>query len=122
MANLTALPGGKSTPPTKGTCKECGRVVVMKRDGTPRKHNCKTGPKSVMKAAAEGNRRELLVAMQERVARAVQSSRTPARDLAALTRRLLEISREIDAIDEAARQEASEQEAAPDEEWDGSSI
>lgn len=54
---------------------------------------------TVTAAAAEGSRRDLLVAMRERVATAVQDQSTPARDLAALTRRLMEISREIEALD-----------------------
>lgn len=56
-------------------------------------------PKTVTQAADKGTHRELLVAMRDRVARAVEDPNTPARDLAALTRRLLEIAREIEAID-----------------------
>ncbi|AHY26827.1 hypothetical protein SEA_BOOSTSEASON_3 [Mycobacterium phage BoostSeason] len=60
--------------------------------------------KSVAAAAADGDRRELLVAMRARVATAVEDPETPARDLAALTRRLLEIANEIAAIDAQAEQ------------------
>jgi hypothetical protein len=59
----------------------------------------KAPPKTVTKAAAEGTRRELLVAMRARVATAVEEPNTPARDLAALTRRLMEIAKDIEAID-----------------------
>lgn len=55
--------------------------------------------KTVTQAADAGSHRELLVAMRDRVAKAVEDPNTPARDLAALTRRLLEIAREIEAID-----------------------
>ena len=79
-------------------------------------------PKSVTKAAADGSRRELLVAMRARVATAVEDPNTPARDLAALTRRLLEIAKEIEAIDAAAEQEDREGSVTPDEAWDGSAI
>lgn len=72
-------------------------------------------PKSVTKAADDGNRRELLVAMRSRVAQAVEDVNTPARDLAALTRRLLEIAKEIEAIDSAAEQEDRERDARPDD-------
>ncbi|MCU1617183.1 MAG: hypothetical protein JWO98_4723 [Frankiales bacterium] len=74
------------------------------------------------KAAADGNRRELLVSMRARVATAVEDPNTPARDLAALTRRLMEIAKDIEAIDAAAEQEGRGDEATPDEQWDGSAI
>lgn len=56
-------------------------------------------PKSVTQAAKGGVKRELLVAMRDRVATAVEDPATPARDLAALTRRLVEIADRIEAID-----------------------
>lgn len=82
----------------------------------------KSRPKRVTEAAADGTRRELLVAMRARVATAVEDPNTPARDLAALTRRLLEIAKEIEAIDVAAEQEGAESGPTPDEEWDASAI
>lgn len=54
---------------------------------------------SVTAAATKGTARQLLVAMRDRVALAVEDKNTAARDLAALTRRLREISRDIEAID-----------------------
>lgn len=78
-------------------------------------------PKTVTAAAADGSRRELLVAMRARVATAVEDPNTPARDLAALTRRLLEIAKEIEAIDVAAEETGDAQPAA-DEQWDSSAI
>lgn len=56
-------------------------------------------PMTVSQAAASEKPRELLVAMRARIALAVENPNTPARDLAALSRRLLEIAREIEAID-----------------------
>lgn len=74
--------------------------------------------KSVTTAAADGSRRELLVAMRSRVATAVEDGGTPARDLAALTRRLMEIAREIEAIDaQGAGDEVGQAAATPDEDW-----
>ena len=64
--------------------------------------------KTVTEAATGGTERELLVAMRERVAKAVDSPNTSTRDLAALTRRLLEIDRDIRAIDLRAKQEADD--------------
>jgi hypothetical protein len=66
--------------------------VVTPSDTPPRKKM------TVTAAAATGTRRDLLIAMRERVATAVEAQETPARDLAALTRRLMEISREIEAL------------------------
>jgi hypothetical protein len=79
--------------------------------------------KSVGQAAAGGDRRELLVAMRARVATAVEDPNTPARDLAALTRRLLEIAKEIEAIDSTDEEdEVSAAARTPDEPWDESAI
>lgn len=52
--------------------------------------------------AATRSRRELLVAMRSRIATAVDDEKTPPRDLAALTRRLMEIAKEVEAIDAKA--------------------
>lgn len=79
----------------------------------------------VSEAAANGNRLELLVAMRARVASAVESADTPPRDLAALTRRLLEIANEIAAIEaqmELAEDSIAAAAAMPDEEFDGTAI
>ena len=65
---------------------------------------------SVTEAASEGTRLELLVAMRSRVASAVEDPNTPPRDLAALTRRLLEIANEIATIE--AQAELSEDSVA----------
>ena len=56
-------------------------------------------PKSITEAAGSGTTRELLVAMRHRIAKAVEDPNTPARDLAALTKRLVEVVRDIEAID-----------------------
>ena len=61
--------------------------------------------KTIMQAADDGTRRELLVAVRARVAAAVQDPDTPARDLGTLTRRLMEIAREIDQIDSSDSQQ-----------------
>lgn len=64
-------------------------------------------PKTVTQAAAGGDTRELLVAMRARIAVAVEDPTTPARDLAALTKRLSDIAVAIAAMDAADEQEAS---------------
>lgn len=63
-------------------------------------------PKTVTEAADGGTHRELLVAMRSRIAEAVENPLTPARDLAALTKRLGDVAREIEHIDAKADQEA----------------
>ena len=69
----------------------------------------KAKPKSVTEAAKSGTTRELLSATRDRIAVAVEDPNTPARDLAALSKRLMETVREIEAID--ARTEESESHA-----------
>lgn len=72
------------------------------------KTRAKVVPKTVTQAARDGTPRELLVAMRDRVAVAVEDPNTPARDLAALSKRLMEIARDIEAVDARAQQEARE--------------
>lgn len=73
---------------------------------------------SVAQAAATGDHRSLLVAMRERIAAAVSNPECPPRDLASLTRRLQDISKEIEALDLRAREDGSDAaDVAEDEEW-----
>lgn len=78
-------------------------------------------PKTVAEAAAGGDHRELLVAMRERIAKTVSDPNCPPRDLAALTRRLQEIAKELEAIELRAKEEADER-VTPDEEWDAEAL
>jgi hypothetical protein len=55
-------------------------------------------PGSIAQAAAEGTQRDLLVAMRDHIANDLDEG-VPARDLASLTKRLMDITREIAAID-----------------------
>lgn len=73
-------------------------------------------------AAEKGTTRELLVAMRARVAKAVEDPNTPARDLAALTNRLVQIVREIEAVDARELQEATRGDEASDEAFDAAAI
>jgi ribosome-binding protein aMBF1 (putative translation factor) len=79
-------------------------------------------PKSITDAAESGTTRELLVAMRTRIAKAVENENTPARDLAALTKRLVEVVRDIEAIDARAEQEAARSTAATDGAFDASAV
>lgn len=69
-----------------------------------------TAPASVLDATEHGDRRDVLAAIRRRLADAVGTSETPPRDLAALTRRLIEVDREIREID-LAREERERQTA-----------
>lgn len=84
----------------------------------------KKKPRSVAEAAEVGDHRALLVAMRERIARAVSDPDCPPRDLAALTRRLQDIAKEIDSLDLRAKQEAKENAdaEAASEEWDAEAL
>ena len=78
---------------------------------------------TVSDAAKSGNHRSLLVAMRERIATTVTSTDCPPRDLAALTRRLQDISKEIESIDLRLREEGSDADALEgDEEFDPTSL
>ena len=76
-------------------------------------------PKSILEAAEAGSRIEELRAMRRRLARAMDDPNTPARDLAALSRRQLEIGREIEAIVVSEDEDHSVVVTADDEPWDG---
>jgi len=76
----------------------------------------------VAQAAESGNHRDLLVAMRDRIALTVRNPDCPPRDLAALTRRLQDIAKEIEAIDLRAKQEADEDAIVPDEDWDSEAL
>ena len=82
----------------------------------------KKPPRTITEAASEGTQRELLVTMRTRIAKSLDDPNTLARDLASLSRRLLEISREIDAIDVADEQEAAEDAEVADETFNAEAL
>lgn len=79
-------------------------------------------PKTVTQAADSGTPRELLCALRTRIAKQVEDVNCPPRDLASLSRRLLEIAKEIEALDAAASQEAREDAEADDEAFDAAAL
>ena len=83
----------------------------------------KAAPKTVTEAAESGTTRELMVAMRARIAKAVEDPTTPARDLAALTKRLAEVVAIIEAIDAREAHDANEAGAqVEDGEFDASAV
>lgn len=79
-------------------------------------------PKTVTEAADKGTTRELLVAMRARIATAVENPNTPARDLAALTKRLVEVVKDIEAIDARDEQEGGAGAEVADGAFDASAV
>jgi hypothetical protein len=61
--------------------------------------------------------------MRERIAATVSNPDCPPRDLAALTRRLQDIAKEIEQIDLRAREDGADaDDAAEDEVWSAESV
>ena len=78
---------------------------------------------SVDEAAARGSTRDLLIAMRQRIAVEVANPKTPARDLASLTKRLSEVVREIEIIDvREAEQPSADSGPVDDEQFDASAV
>lgn len=76
-------------------------------------------PPTILEAAEKGSRIEELRGMRRRIAKALDDPNTPARDLAALSRRQLEIGKEIEAIVISEDEDHSVVVKTDDEAWDG---
>lgn len=100
MPKLTVVPSGASAPTPPPNAK----------------------PKTVAEAAATGTHRELLVATRDRIARTVSSDECPPRDLAALSRQLVLLAKEIEAIDLAEKAEAKRSGPVLDDGFDASAV
>src|SRR5690606_1524827 len=98
------------------------RKTTLRAVKVDEKPAAKASRLSVAQAADSGDHRALLVAMRERIARTVSDPDCPPRDLAALTRRLQDIAKEIEAIDLRAKQEAAEDGVTEDEAWDAEAV
>lgn len=81
-----------------------------------------TVPKTVLEAAESGDRLAEMQAMRRVIARALDNELTSPRDLAALSRRQIELSREIDALRRQKAEEDAEDDVAADEEWSEEAI
>lgn len=78
--------------------------------------------KSVLDAAEYGTRIDELVQMRLVIARALDDPNTSARDLAALSRRQIEISREVEALERQSIEEAEDSAEAADESFNAAAI
>lgn len=82
----------------------------------------KKAPKSVVEAASTGTFLDLQEALRDVLAASIMAG-PPPRDLAALTRRLQEVVKEIESERLRLKQEAEDDRGATeDEEWDASAI
>jgi hypothetical protein len=73
---------------------------------------------TISEAADSGSRRDLLVALRARIALALENPTVPGRELPSLSLRLLEIVKEIEAVDaEGGGDDVSDAAATPDERW-----
>jgi hypothetical protein len=78
---------------------------------------------TISDAAAGENQRDLLVALRTRIATALDNPNTLARDLASLSRRLHEITRDIEAIDSAAGEDGiGDAAGTPDDAFDAEAL
>ena len=130
----------------KVKCRTCGKAFVgdarrkycekhapPKRDRSRRRpqhlHAVEPGesppqlkpPKTIEEAAQRGSTIDELRLMRERIARTLDDPNCPPRDLAALSRRQIEISKEIDAL--RRKQEESDGGVVSDDEaWSSEAI
>lgn len=76
-------------------------------------------PAGAVKAAAAESRKDLLRALRDRIASDIDDG-VPARDLASLSKRLLDISKELDELEAADDgDDISTAAGTPDEAWTG---
>lgn len=77
---------------------------------------------TIIEAIEDGDRLAELEATHRRIGKAVQDESTPARDLASLTRRQMEISKEIESLRRQRAEEAREGAVSGDEQWSEEAI
>lgn len=74
-------------------------------------------PKTILEAVDAGDRLSEMRLTHRRIAQAVQDESTPARDLSSLTKRQMEISKEIEALRRQVAEEADDGAVSGDEEF-----
>jgi hypothetical protein len=73
---------------------------------------------SVSEAAVRGTHRQLLEALRDKIAKTIESTNCHPRDLATLSYRLQQISKDLLVEDAADRDDIAIAAATPDEAWD----
>lgn len=87
------------------------RVAKPGEKSTPKR------PESVASAVTDGSARDVNIAMQDRIAKAIDDVDIKGADLAALSRRLIDLRKELSALDAQAR-EVAEDESVDDAAWE----
>ena len=82
----------------------------------------KAAPISLTDAAEQGQSRAMLAAMRGRIAKAIEDPSCSTRDLASLSKRLMELQREIDAIDARADEDGDAGDSVEDGTFDASAV
>lgn len=74
---------------------------------------------TVTSAAQNGTQEDLLIALRDRIAKSIDDPATPARDLTSLSKRILDVNKELSLIQSAKKeeQEALEHDTG-DENWE----
>jgi len=91
------------------------RAVIPGEKAKPKR------PMTVAEAADRGTARDLLLALRACLAKAIDDPNIRGADLASLSRRLMELRREIDAIDVVDEQETDQMDT-PDDTFDASKV
>lgn len=116
----------RTTPTTSAAKKSTarkGKTAPTEPSDVDAAEQAKSKKKSVVEAAQDGTDLELLVAMRDRIAEDLDSRSTSARDLAALSKRLMELQRDIKVHKEREQQEGKGNGGAvPDEPFDASAV
>lgn len=83
-------------------------------------------PRSVAVAARSGSKLNTLLALRDRIAKEIQNPDCPAREIASLSKRLMEVMGEIETVEAQDREREAKRTAGPrmvsassDEEWTG---
>ena len=107
-------------PPAK---RRTTQLHAVKAGEKPAARATKTAkPMTILQAAEADDRLAELVAMRRRLAKALDDPNCPPRDMAALSRRQLEIGREIEAMKAVAGRDGDGEQPAEDEELDPAAI
>lgn len=116
-AKTTAAPAPRRRAPAK---KAAAPLRVVRPGEKPPPDTTPTSPTmlTIVEAAEANDERALLVALRKKIAQTIQDSSTPARDQASLSIRLMQINRDIQAIDARAKEEGEDAGEAEDEAFD----
>jgi hypothetical protein len=78
--------------------------------------------RTIAEAASSGTTRDVLIASRDRIARALDDPNIAARDLASNSKRLMELIRDIEAIDARAAEDGGAGAEVEDGEFDASAV